>query len=734
VARVLALFFLILLTLSASAVILTNLRGVVHDPQHKPIVGADATLQSKTSDFHQSAKSNTEGIFEFSAIPAGEYTLTVNAPGFSSQKQAIVLTSGSAPILHYQLAIAALEQKVNVTATNSGIDTESSTRTSLISREQIARYAGVDATNSFRIVTDFVPGAYMVHDQLHVRGGHQITWAIDGVPLPNTNIASNVGPQFNPKDVDYLEAQNGSFSADYGDRTYGVFNVAPRTGFERDRQAELVASYGSYNTTDNQLSFGDHTEKFAYYISANGNRTDYGLEPPTSINLHNQASGGGAFTSLIYNADPRNQWRFNGGFRADYYQVPNDPDMQAEGIRDREREQDGFATLTWARAFSPGTLLTASPFYHFNRAAFEGGQADVPAATANRASNYEGGQLSLSIVKGKHNARGGIYGFGQQDNTYFSLIANDGTGLAFQQTVKPTGNLAAFFLEDQYKATSWLTLNGGVRLTHFGGLVSENAADPRVGVAIRLPHIGAVIRGAYSRYYQAPPLDTVSGPLEQFALQQGLGFLPLHGERDEQHEIGLTIPVRGWIADFSYFRTGAHNFFDHDVLGNSNIFLPLTIHAARINGYEATLRSPMLWNHMHAQLVYSNQQAEGFGSVTGGLTDFSPPAAGGFYLDHDQRNTLAAGADAGLPWQTFAAVDVNYGSGFLNEDGPDHLPSYATLNLSLGKTFGESLTVRFSGTNLTNKRYQLDTSNTFGGSHFADPRMLSVQLRYRFHY
>jgi outer membrane receptor protein involved in Fe transport len=734
VRRFLVTLFLLLLPFSARAVILTNLRGVVHDPQHKPVVGARATLQSKTSDFHQSAESNSDGGFAFPAVPAGEYTVTVEAPGFAPQAQALVLASGTAPVLHFQLAIATTAEKVAVTATASGLDTESSSRTSLITREQIGRYAGVDSTNSFRIVTNFLPGAYMIHDQLHVRGGHQVSWAIDGVPLPNTNIASNVGPQFNPKDVDYLEAQSGSFAADYGDRTFGVFNVATRTGFERNRQAELVTSYGTYHATDDQISFGDHSEKFAYYVSGNGNRSDYGLEPPTSKNLHNQASGGGAFTSLIYNRDPRDQWRFNGGFRADYYQVPNDPDMQAAGIRDRQREQDGFATLTWAHNFSTETLLTVSPFYHFNRAAFEGGAADIPAATDNRGSNYEGGQVSLSTVQGKHNARAGLYAFAQQDNTYFSLLANDGSEQAFQQTVRPKADLEALFLEDQYKITTWLTLNGGLRLTHFNGLLNENSADPRVGAAIRIPHLGEVIRGAYSRFYQAPPLDTVSGPLEQYALDQGLGFLPLHGERDEQHEVGLTIPFRGWTSDFAYFRTGSRNFFDHDVIGNSNIFLPLTIKAARIRGYEATLRSPLLWSHLHAHLVFSNQQTEGFGGTTGGLTDFAPPAAGGYYLDHDQRNTLAAGADGSLPWKSFAALDINYGSGFLKEDGPAHLPSYRTLDLSLGKQFGESLTLRLSATNLTNKRYQLDTSNTFGGTHFADPRMISAQLRYRFRY
>ena len=111
------------------------------------------------------------------------------------------------------------------------------------------------------------------------------------MPIPNTNIASNVGPQFNPKDVSYLQAETGSYAAEYGDRTYGVFNVAPNTGFERNRQAELIASYGNYNQTDDWLSFGDHTSKFAYYVSASGNSTNWGLEPPTSVNLHNQAAG-----------------------------------------------------------------------------------------------------------------------------------------------------------------------------------------------------------------------------------------------------------------------------------------------------------------------------------------------------------------------------------------------------------------------------------------------------------
>jgi outer membrane receptor protein involved in Fe transport len=718
----------------AFATVFGNIRGVVHDPQHHPVSGAQARLQANDSAFTMTAETGDDGEFHFDAVPLGTYTVTADAAGFTSQSQLLVVVSGSAPVLHYQLAVATTKQEVTVTASPEDLNPDSPRRAILIDQDQISRYAGVDAANSFKIITGFVPGSYMVHDQLHVRGGHQVTWAIDGVPVPNTNIASNVGPQFNPKDVSYLQAETGSYSAEYGDRTYGVFNIAPNTGFERDRQAELILSYGNYDQTDNWLSIGDHTSKFAYYLSAGGNSTEWGLEPPTSVNLHNQAYGGGAFTSLIYNRNPKDQFRFDAGLRLDYYQVPNDPDMQAAGINDRQREQDIFATGTWVHTFSPGLLFMLSPFYHFNRAAYEGGPNDVPITTDNRASNYEGGQVTLAWLNKRNNSRAGIYAFAQQDSSYFSVIANDGSGQQFSQTVHPGGYVFAGFLEDQFKATKWLTFTGGLRMTHFSGGLTESAFDPRLGVAIQVPKLNWVLRAAYSYFYQPPPLDTVTGSLADFAASQGLGFLPLQGERDIQQEYGITIPVKNWVSTITYFHTSVRNFFDHDVIGNSNIFLPLTIQGAIIQGEEVTVRSPVVMRRYHAHLVYSHQTAQGVGSVTGGLTDFSPPSGDTFYLDHDQRNTLSAGFDGNLPWHTFAAVTVNYGSGFLNGNGPDHLPAYYTLDLSVGKSFGENWMVRFSGTNLTNQRYMLDTSNTFGGTHWADPFMCSVQVKFRFHY
>jgi outer membrane receptor protein involved in Fe transport len=722
-----------------------TVKTIVHDPQHRPVAGAQVEVHSRTSSFKVSGATNEDGIATLLNVPVGEYDVTVVSAGFAAGTQRAVVSSGNVQELHFALVLAQHQETVDVSAAPSEVNPSSSTSETLVSRNDIALTPGADRVNSMSMITNYVPGAAVVHDQLHVRGGHQVTWEIDGVPVPNTNIATNVGPQFDPKDVDYMEVQRGSFSAESGDRTYGVFNVITRTGFERLRQGELVASYGNFNTTDNQLSFGDHNDRSAYYVSLNGNRTDHGLETPTTANLHNQAAGGGAFTSLIFNITPNDQLRFVGSARTDYFQVPNDADLQAGGARDREREQDIFGNFSWVHTIGSGILFTLTPSYHFNRAAFEGlGAPDERLVTTdNRASSYAGGQAALSVVKGRHNAKIGAYGFYQHDNTLIGLTGNNVDDSTDPATLTPVNvaptrrkagaQLEAVWIEDQYQAASWLALNAGVRLTHFSGLLTETAASPRLGAAIQIPRLHWVLRGAYSRYYQAPPLDTVSNEIFA-AVDPASRFLPLRGERDEQHEIGLTIPVHGWTLDMDQFRTGAHNYFDHDALGNSNLFIPLTIESVRIVGYEATVRSPRLFEKVNLHLAYSHQSVEGSGSVTGGLTDFTPPADGFFFLDHDQRHTLSTGFTAELDKKLWISGNVSAGSGFLDGDGPGHLPSYATVDLSVGRSFGENWSAKITATNLADKRYFIDRSNSFGGSHVSDPRMVALQVRYKFHY
>ena len=728
---------LMLFVAPAYATIFSTVRGIVHDPSHRPVSNAEVTLRAKASEYSQSTSTKDDGSFEFPAVPAGEYTVDVKRNGFAEEEQPLVIVSSTAPVLHFQLQLAHQRESVVVAETPEGVNPQSSTPTTLIDRQDIERTPGADLTNSLNMITDYVPGAYITHDQLHIRGGHQVTWAIDGIPIPNTNIASNVGPQVDPKDIDTLEVQRGGYSAEYGDRTYGVFNVVPRTGFESNREMEVNATLGTFYQTNNQVSIGDHTERFAYFASVNGNRSDYGLETPGPQVLHDGVWGVGGFGSLIFNVNPTDQLRFVASSRVDNYEIPNTPDQQAAGIQDVERERDVLATFTWMHTFSPGLLLTVSPFMHFNRADYDGSPSDVPISTTQHLdSTYAGAQIALNAVTDKHDARIGFYGFAQHDNEFVHLIANDGSGDNVSVEQPSSGSLAAAFLEDQFKVTQWLTLRGGIRLTHFSGGVSENAADPRVGAAIRIPHLNWVLRGSYGAYYQAPPLSTVTGPLLDYAAAQGLGIIPLKGERDQENQVGVAIPLHGWTVDVNSFRLRARNYFDHNAIGNSNVFFPLSIAGARIWGQEVTVRSPRIARRGQVSIAYSHQHAEGEGAVTGGLTDFSPPAEGYFLLDHDQTNTLHANFYVDLPRRAWAAVSMYYGSGFTDGSVPyaAHLEPHTTVDMSLGKTIGESWSVSLNGLNVTNRRFLLDNSQTFGGTHYADPRQIWVQVRYRFRF
>jgi TonB dependent receptor/Carboxypeptidase regulatory-like domain/TonB-dependent Receptor Plug Domain len=708
-----------------------SVRGVVHDQQHRPVAQARVQLKAAASDRVQSTVTDQQGEFSFMTVPVGDYLLSFSADEYASAAQALTVTSGSVPVAHVQLIKGPLET-LTVTAAAEITVVNTATPTTIVNREDIARTPGADRSNSLAMITNFVPGAYVVHDQLHVRGGHQTTWAVDGVEIPNTNIASNLGPQIDPKDIDYLEVQRGSYQADQGDRTYGVFNVVPRTGFERDDQGELSASGGSYGQTNDYFSVASHTERFAYYASVNGNRSDLGIETPGPQIIHDSQDGYGAFSTLIFNATPEDQFRLVFSARRDNYDIPNTPEQIANDV---QREMDAFAILSWVRKLSADAALTTSFFVHQNRADLDGDVNDFPISTTDqRTSTYVGGQATLRWHIGPHDLQLGATGFSQHDRESFNVLFNDGSGEPIFQTNTPAGSLVAAYIEDNYKPLDWLTVAAGVRQSHFSGDIAENATSPRIGLSILLPGLNWVVRGFWGKYYQAPPLITLTGPLLEFAQNNDLGFIPLHGERDEEYQFGLGIPFHGWTIDVDHFHTQAKNFFDHNNIGNSNAFLPLTIDGALIQGNELAIRSPKLWDVGQFHLAYSNQTADGLGAINGGLTDFSPPA-GSFALDHDQRNTLNTGFDLNLAHGTFASASVSYGSGFANGDAPPtHLPGHAELNLSAGKTFADALSVSLTVLNLANRRLLIDNSLTFGGVHYNDPRQIYAQIHYKFHY
>ena len=308
-ATILLIPALLLASVAAFANVYGAIRGVVHDPQHRPVQGAMVMLKAKASDWAKTATTDANGEFQFNAVPLGDYSVSVASTGFGQTAQDVTVISGTVPVVHFQLQLASAKENVTVSASAPVAPTDSATPITLVDSLNIQRTPGADRTNSLAMITDYVPSAYMTHDMLHMRGGHQITWLLDGIPVLNTNIAKTSAPSSIPRTWTTLRSIAAATAPSSATAPTAFSTSVPRTGFERNNQAELVLSAGNFYQTNDAFSFGGHTERFAYYASVNGNRSDLGLQPPVPEIVHDAVNGYGGFGSFTFNADPANQFR-----------------------------------------------------------------------------------------------------------------------------------------------------------------------------------------------------------------------------------------------------------------------------------------------------------------------------------------------------------------------------------------------------------------------------------------
>ena len=82
------------LTSVALAAIFGRVRGVVHDPQHRPIPGASIQLAAVHTQWRTTVTADAQGEFNIARVPMGEYLLTVKQPGFAPAVEAITVVAG----------------------------------------------------------------------------------------------------------------------------------------------------------------------------------------------------------------------------------------------------------------------------------------------------------------------------------------------------------------------------------------------------------------------------------------------------------------------------------------------------------------------------------------------------------------------------------------------------------------------------------------------------------------
>jgi len=252
-----------------------TLSGVVQDPTGAIVPGAAATLTNAASGAQRSTTANGEGLFSFSAIPAGDYTLSVTAHGFKDYRQAgIHLDPGdNKAVSEIKLTVGSAAETVTVVQNVSGIPLDSGQLSATISAADLERLSivGREAGELQRTLPGFairnLGPQNTAPDFSQVQVGQPTPYASNGAPVAGITIkldganltdAGNFGANLqniDPSFVSEVQVQTSNFGADQSNGPVVI------TGVTKAGTSSYHGSVYTYARTY-QLNSNDWLAKF----------------------------------------------------------------------------------------------------------------------------------------------------------------------------------------------------------------------------------------------------------------------------------------------------------------------------------------------------------------------------------------------------------------------------------------------------------------------------------------
>jgi hypothetical protein len=369
---------LVLSLLAAShsdAAVFGTVGGLVQDPQQQAMAHVLITIRSPSSGWQQTAETDVHGRFVFQAVPTGDYVLPAAMPGFRTIEK---IDPGATRNGHgHRLCDAAGHGCRNGERREQRRDRQHEVRDDREPREPWRNRTHAGRAPHEQPGTRHAVRARLVHDSRPTAHPRRSPGVLARRRRAGAQHEHREQCRAAVRSERHRDDRHPAGRLLGGLRRARLrrFQRPARSGFERNREAEAIGSYGNLHETNDQFSVGDHSERVAYYVSGNVNASDAGLEPPTPATLHDRTVGAGAFGALIIQPTPVDQIRLVSSVRGDRYEVPNTPDDQAAGIDDIERERDAFINLSWMHTVGSKAFVTVSPFYHYTRAAFDAARA-----------------------------------------------------------------------------------------------------------------------------------------------------------------------------------------------------------------------------------------------------------------------------------------------------------------------------------------------------------------------
>ncbi|MGH9831108.1 MAG: carboxypeptidase regulatory-like domain-containing protein, partial [Blastocatellia bacterium] len=220
-----------------------TITGIITDPSGAPIVGATVTAIDQERGTTFSGPTNGSGIYNLQRLPAGNYTLSVEATGFQKAVQpAFTLVLNQVANLNIQLKVGQVTQVVEVNSGPPIMQTQTSELSTVIDAK--TNVSLPLAARNYIQLTLLAPGSVTPNPQTlstaqridnggrpYINGNREQSnnFLLDG--MDNNQVSDNlVGYQPSPDAIQEFNLITQNAPAEFGNFSGGVVSVSLKSG------------------------------------------------------------------------------------------------------------------------------------------------------------------------------------------------------------------------------------------------------------------------------------------------------------------------------------------------------------------------------------------------------------------------------------------------------------------------------------------------------------------------
>lgn len=236
----LVILFLLPLLIAPSVLAQTTfstIEGTIKDAQGSVVAGAQVVVKSAALGIERTATSDANGFYRVTALPAGNYTLSISHAGFTTRNfDEIELTVNRTLTLDIPLEVGPVSEQVDVVEFAQLLNPTASSTGATITPQQIKEMP----TNgrNYLDLMQLVPGV-VINRQANVgsdnstpvlgeRAGNN-NFLIDGQPNKDT-VNGGAASQFNQETIAEFQVLTAGFRAEFGQASGATVNVITKSG------------------------------------------------------------------------------------------------------------------------------------------------------------------------------------------------------------------------------------------------------------------------------------------------------------------------------------------------------------------------------------------------------------------------------------------------------------------------------------------------------------------------